>query len=107
MIPINKNVERFKEENKKMKNKDKLLDEGILTAEGLFNEEVTDYVNNLKAIIIFLIGTLYTLYLIYGLQMNLKQYAIVTGIVLIFIFLILGLLVYIFNKIKSEYNSLR
>lgn len=107
MIPINKKVDYFKEENKKIRNEEKLLDEGILTSEGLFDDEVTDYVNNLKAIFIFLIGTIYILYLIYGLKMDLMQYGIVAIIVLILIFLILGLFVYIFNKMKKEYNSLK
>ena len=80
---LNSRIDFLKNENIMLKNKANSLHKDALTSEGLFENELNWYYNQIKTIIIILIGILLGLKVFANMKLNLKQVVFSFIIVLI------------------------
>ena len=100
----NNEINVLKQENKALKEKVKILDEDVLTADGLFDNEIELYKKQIVTIIILVIGLIVISKLYYDLKLNMNQ-----NMKVFFLSCIIALVVYLItnfkDKIVSYYNG--
>jgi len=80
-------MERLKKENVLMKEKIKSLKRQSLTAEGMFDDQLDWYRDQLTVVIVMLIGVILGAFFLKSLNLNFKQWFISLAIVIIFGFI--------------------
>jgi hypothetical protein len=101
---FNIEIDALKKENKALKDRVKILDENVLTADGLFDNEIDLYKKQIVTIIVLLIGIIITCKVYYDLGLDRSQ----NMKVLMYTFIV-AVVVYIFKnfygKIKNYYEK--
>jgi len=99
---FNIEIDALKKENKILKHRVKILDENVLTADGLFDNEIDLYKKQILTIVVLLIGIISISKVYYDLQLDKSQHINV----LLYTFIV-TVVVYIFRnlygKIKNYY----
>jgi len=100
----NSEINVLKQENKALKENVKILDEDVLTADGLFDNEIELYKKQMITILILIIGLIGVSKIYYDLKLDMHQ-----NIKVLFISCIIPLVVYIItifkDKIVDYYND--
>jgi len=94
ILQMNKEVDTLKITNEQLKSRAKKLHIQSITSEGMFDSELDWYKKQLLIIIILLVGIVYSLRLIFNLQLSFKQ-ILIPSIVLI-------LLMMIYNRVTNN-----
>lgn len=95
---LTKDMERLKRENALMKEKVKGLKRQSLTAEGMFDDQLDWYRDQLTVVIVMLIGVILGTYFLSTLKLDFKQWFISLAIVIVFGFLFTKLALWIVGK---------
>jgi|TARA_Y100000389_G_C17420790_1_gene496587 hypothetical protein len=103
---LNLEMDNLKKENELMKNKLKGLKRQAITSEGMFEDLLDWYKEQLLVIIVMIIGVMLGTYFMKTLNMDIKQWVISLGIVLVFGFIFTQIAIWVINKWSTIGNKM-